>query len=115
MSEFQALERLITQRFDGMDARVDRLTIQVTETNGRLRGAERDIANIQPRLGTVEREMGEVRERVDDIRDAVREDPHRSSASQDAGDNRIVRWYHAAIFTAGFGLALAVLKLIGKL
>ncbi len=114
MSEFQALERLITQRFDGMDARVDRLTIQVTETNGRLRGAERDIANIQPRLGTVEREMGEVRERVDDIRDAVRDDPHRAGG-QDFGENRIIRWYHAAIFAAGFGLALAVLKLIGKL
>lgn len=43
----ETLAALMTQRFDQMDERVDALTTQVKETNGRLRTAEKDIAVLQ--------------------------------------------------------------------
>jgi len=41
------LAALMTQRFDQMDERVDGLTVQVKETNGRLRHAETAIAILE--------------------------------------------------------------------
>ena len=57
----ERIERLLTMRFDALDSRVDDLTVQVRETNGRLRAAEGAIADAKPRMVTLEREMGELR------------------------------------------------------
>lgn len=48
--QIEGIKNLITQRFDGMDSRVDELTTQVKLTNGRLQTAERNIAVLQDRV-----------------------------------------------------------------
>ena len=94
--EIAILKELITQRFDDLDRRVDALTAQVRETNGRLRLAESAIANFQPRVGALEREMGEVRE-------------------QSMGENRQIKAWHIYYGVACIGLTVAVLKFLGRL
>lgn len=108
MTEYEALKELITQRFNATDARLDGLTVQVKETNGRLRGAETNIANMQPRLGALEREMGEVRESIQ----ADRRDDRDAAGS---GEERPLRFWHVG---AGIGIVIAtiaVLKFFGRL
>jgi len=91
------LKELILQRFDGVDARLDALTAQVKETNGRLRQAETSIADFRPRVGALEREMGEVRDVAD---------------SHGAGENRGLRVWDVTVFVAGAGVLAAALKLL---
>ncbi len=95
-AEIASLKELITQRFDGLDRRVDALTVQVRETNGRLRIAESAISDFRPRVNTLEREMGEVRD-------------------QAIGENRAIKAWHIYYGVACIGLTVAVLKFFGKL
>ena len=95
-SELELLRQLITQRFDALDRRVDALTVQVRETNGRLRIAEGAISDFRPRVGTLEREMGDVRD-------------------QAIGENRQIKAWHIYYGVACIGLTVAVLKFFGRL
>ena len=94
--EIALLRELITQRFDGLDHRVDALTEQVRETNGRVRDAEWAIADFTPRVKTLEREMGDVRD-------------------QTSGENRAIKAWHIYYGVACIGLTVAVLKFLGRL
>lgn len=87
---------LLNRRFDSIDVRLDDLTEQVRETNGRLRTAEGHIANFHPRVRTLEREMSEVRK-------------------SPTGENRRIRVWDVGMVALGISAAMAFLKLIGKL
>jgi len=94
--EIAGLKELLTQRFDGTDERLDALTAQVKETNGRVRTEEAATADFRPRIRTLEREMAELRK-------------------PEAGDRRGIRVWDVSVFVATVGLTITVLKLLGKL
>lgn len=89
---------LLNRRFDAVDVRLDDLTDQVRVTNGRVRASEGHIQNLQPRVGGLEREMGSVRKSM-----------------VETGENRRIRAWDVGLVVTGVGVALAFLKLIGKL
>jgi predicted nucleic acid-binding Zn-ribbon protein len=94
--EIAGLKELITQRFDSVDERIDALTSQVRETNGRLRMAESAIADFRPRVRTLEREVGEVR-------------------ADSSGENRAIKAWHVFYGLACIAMTVAVLKFFGRL
>lgn len=91
-----SLKELLTQRFDALDARVDALTDQVRETNGKLRMAEAAIADFRPRVSTLEREMGSVR-------------------LEATGENRAIKAWHVLYGLACIGGTVGVLRFFGLL
>lgn len=99
--QIAGLKELLTQRFDGTDERLDALTAQVRETNGRLRSAETTIADMRPRLVTVEREIGDVRKS--------------RRAAPESGEHRRIRVWDVGMVALGVSVAIAFFRLIGKL
>ncbi len=133
--EIASLKELIMQRFDGTDSRLDALTEQVTQTNGRLRTAEASIADSRPRINTLERDMGDIRRIVQAMGEEVKSGLQwvrdqigtlaatisreskvvTKSITRDVGENRRICLWDVVVFSAGIGAAVAVLKVVGLL
>ena len=93
--EFAGLKELMTQRFDSVDQRLDALTAQVRETNGRVRIEETATADFRPRLRTLETEVI-----------ALRVPEH--------GDRRGIRVWDVSLVLTALALGWALLKALGR-
>lgn len=122
----------VHQRFNGTDERLDALTEQVTQTNGRLRTAESAIAESRPRINTLEREMGDVRRIVSAMGEEVKSGLQwvrdqigtlaatiktesrvvTKSIAREAGENRRIRLWDVMVFSAGIVATIGVLKFL---
>lgn len=91
-AEIAGLRDLVTQRFNALDASVDRLTYQVAETNGRLRGAETHIAGCSPIVAALQ-----------------------ERAKEQTGALRGIRAWDVTLVMGAIGITLSVLKFVGKL
>ena len=94
-AEIESLKELMVVKFDNLFREVLETQRLQRETNGRLRTVEGDIANVKPRVSTLEREMGEVRET--------------------GGENRSIKAWHIYYGIACVALTVAVLKFFGRL
>lgn len=61
MTIMEQLRDMITARFDALDARIEDLTIQVKETNGRVRKGEMSEISHAARLDSIEVAVSELR------------------------------------------------------
>ena len=86
------LRNWMAMRFDALDARVDRLADQVTETNGRLRGAESHIAGCSPIVAALQ-----------------------ERAKEPTGNDRRVRVWDVVLVSSGVTVGIAVLKWLAAL
>jgi hypothetical protein len=112
MADLGGLKDLITQRFDGLDSRVEELARKVETTNGRVRLQEITAAVQRAQIETLQRETVELRKgrwRLDDADEA-----ERKAEDGEAAFEKRMRW---AIYWAGGGggLVLAAMRLLGKL
>jgi hypothetical protein len=110
--QLSSLERLMTQRFDGLDSRVEDLARKVETTNGRVRQQEIEAAVQRAQIETLQRETGELRKgrwRLDEADESDRKTEDGESAFR----SRIRDLVWAA--GGGGGLLYAALKLIGKI
>jgi hypothetical protein len=96
---------LINRRFDAVDVRLDGLTEQVRETNGRVRKSENDISGLQPRVQTLGHEMRDAKVNISALQ----------LRKEETGENRRIRAWDVGLVVTGVGVALAFLKLLGKL
>lgn len=99
--DVDALKELILQRFDGLDARIDGLTDQVKETNGRVRAHESTLSNYSPRLLAAERDIKR-------LHPAGRAEP-------DTGENRRLTKWDALLVLGAIVATVATLRLLGML
>ena len=97
---FTAHEKRVDERFDDVAERVDGLTTQVKETNGRLRKAESTLADHGPRLDTARRDL-------DDLRRDARED------APQQGDSRGITQRDVTLVLSTLGIAWAAVKVVG--
>lgn len=118
--QIAALKELITQRFDGIDARLVDLTEQVKETNGRVRMEEAATADFRPRVSALEREMGEekrfIRKSVDILTAALEEARKQirdGLAALSVGENRSLSMRDFYLVLAGIGGTVGVIKFFG--
>lgn len=111
MPELQALRDLITQRFDHADdlrrqhsaeiaRRLDDLTLQVRETNGRVRAHDAALARMDPEIDMLKREVKELLDR-----------PEEDGESAYRERTRWIVWAAGG----GAGVVMGLLKLLGKL
>ena len=115
-----ALKELMLQRFDSIDSRLDALTSEVKETNGRLRTEETLMADVRPRVVTLEREMGEVkgfiRKSVDHLTAAleeVRKQFREGLAALGVGENRSLSMRDFYLVLGTIGGTIAVINFFG--
>lgn len=106
--EIAALREVIETRFDGVDSRFDNvdrrlddLTVQVRETNGRLRQAEAVIPVHAARLEAAERDL----KRLHDGRRG-----HATGAEQ--GDRRRITMRDVTVFLAGGAALIAAWRFV---
>ncbi len=132
-AEIISLKELITLRCDGLLREVIETQRLQRETNGRVRTAEEKIANFAPRVSTLEREVGEVRECVNGIGSEVSDELKlvrnqvssvaaivaadarnvaSDKATTEAGENRRIRLWDVVIFAAGIGATAAVIEFV---
>jgi hypothetical protein len=126
-AELASLKELMVVRFDNLSREVLETQRLQRETNGRLRQAEGAVADFKPRVATLEREVGDLREGVQTIGSEVRDDlllvrNQVSSVAanvardarvvavgvkdeKDAGENRGIRKWDVIVFAAGIGFA----------
>ena len=95
------LKELIEQRFDNLDLRIDGLTEQVKETNGRVRSHESTLSNHAPRLSAAERDIKRMHT------------PEK--AESNAGENRRLTKWDALLVLGAITSTIAVLRLLGML
>jgi hypothetical protein len=95
------LEKRVDERFDDVAERVDGLTVQVRETNGRVREHERVLPGHGARILAAERDV----KRLADAR----------QVKSDAGENRKLTKWDALLVMGAVGVTVATLKLIGLL
>lgn len=130
--EIAGLKELMLQRFDGTDERLDFLTQQVMQTNGRLRTAEGSIADSRPRIQTLERDMRDVRRVVQEFGEEVKTglqwmrdqiagmsrsvaEKANAVAAGVTGENRGIRLWDVTVFVAGILATVGVLKFLGAI
>lgn len=110
------IESVMREGFIGVNARLDR-------QNGRLGTAEVNIANLTPRLGHLEREMGEVGECLDGIRtqigkvaETVASDARTvARAKEESGEHRRVSVWDVALVCGTVAAVVGFLKFMGML
>lgn len=101
----EMIVELINRRFDGVDVRLDDLTEQVRETNGRVRKGESELAGLHPRVETLRHEMRDAKASIESLK----------RPKEETGENRRIRAWDVGLVVTGVGVALAFLKLLGKL
>lgn len=95
--DVEALKELIEMRFDNVDRRLDGLTDQVAQTNGRVRNHEAQIPAINERLLAAERDIKHARE----------------PKADDDGENRRLTKWDALLVLGSIAATVTVIKLIG--
>lgn len=95
-----AHEKRVDERFDDVAKRIDGLTVQVTETNGRVRSHESTLANHTPRLLAAERD-------VKDIKHEARNN------TKPRGDDRGITQRDVTLVLSTLGIAWAAVKVVG--
>jgi predicted nucleic acid-binding Zn-ribbon protein len=101
----EMIVELLNRRFDAVDVRLDDLTDQVRETNGRVRKGEHELAGLHPRVETLRHEMRDAKVGIESLK----------RVKEETGDNRRIRVWDVALVALGVSVALGLLKLLGKL
>lgn len=101
----EMIVELLNRRFDNIDVRLDDLTEQVRQTNGRVRNGEQALASLQPRVTGLDREMRDVKSDVKTLK----------QIKEEGGENRRIRAWDVWVVTGTIIALLGFLKMIGKL
>ena len=117
MDQLDALKELVTSRLDGVLREVLETQRLQRETNGRLRAAEGNISNMQPRLSAVEDEIDNTRHGLEDIGIEMRSciEGLRGRKSGEAKEDRGLRLWDFLLVFGTVATTIAVLRFFGKL
>lgn len=98
--DVDSLKELIEQRFDGLDLRIDSLTEQVKETNGRVRSHESKLSDHTPRLAAAERDIKRL---------------HAPKSEPNDGENRRLTKWDALLVLGAIAATVGVMSFLGLL
>ena len=106
-----ATDRSHSDRFDAIDNRLDELTEQVRETNGKVRNHDVHIAGCRPIMAILQEQMRDYKT----LYPSIMQEQSNPGAHSQIGEGRTITKWDVGLVLGTSGILFAILKAMGML